>query len=255
MSAARTRRARGVLPAPVVAPAGLLQQRDLLDLDAALEPLDHVVDRQRRHRAGRHRLHLDARSGRRACASRDELDDALLDVHAGDDVDERHRHRWASGISSSVRLAAWMPASRATPSTSPFGPCPLSTARAVALRHPQPCPGARDPLAAVLAADVDHPRPSLLVEMRQAPLAHALAPEPRGRAPGAGSPGAGPPAAVALVHLPLPDRRLGLDPVDHLARAGEGFARDARPRRRRSRSARPARRSRHGARPPPRTSP
>ena len=34
---------------------------------------------------------------------------------------------WASGISSSVRLAAWMPAIRATAATSPFGASPAAT--------------------------------------------------------------------------------------------------------------------------------
>src|SRR3954452_16278163 len=34
---------------------------------------------------------------------------------------------WASGISSSVRLAAWIAASRATVATSPFGPPPAAT--------------------------------------------------------------------------------------------------------------------------------
>ena len=37
----------------------------------------------------------------------------------------------ASGISSSVRLAAWMPAIRAVPSTSPFGASPRATIAAV----------------------------------------------------------------------------------------------------------------------------
>src|ERR1700733_7691007 len=38
---------------------------------------------------------------------------------------------WHRGISSAVRLAAWMPAIRATPITSPFGASPASTLRAV----------------------------------------------------------------------------------------------------------------------------
>src|SRR5215207_9961165 len=39
---------------------------------------------------------------------------------------------WHSGISSAVRLAAWIPAIRAVPTTSPFGPSPRATAVAVA---------------------------------------------------------------------------------------------------------------------------
>ena len=43
---------------------------------------------------------------------------------------------WQSGISSPVRLAAWMPAIRAVPRTSPFGESPASTARAVVRMSP-----------------------------------------------------------------------------------------------------------------------
>ena len=39
---------------------------------------------------------------------------------------------WASGISSSVRLAAWIAAIRATAATSPFGLSPAATRRAAA---------------------------------------------------------------------------------------------------------------------------
>src|SRR6185312_6498107 len=49
-------------PGPA-APAGLLDQRDRGDLDAPLERLDHVVDRQGGDRRRGHRLHLDARAG------------------------------------------------------------------------------------------------------------------------------------------------------------------------------------------------
>src|SRR5436190_1942044 len=38
---------------------------------------------------------------------------------------------WQSGIKAPVCLAAWMPATRATPSTSPFGASPAATAAAV----------------------------------------------------------------------------------------------------------------------------
>ena len=52
------------------APAGLLDQLDALDRDAALEALDHVVDGQGGDRAGRHRLHLDAGARRRPAPRR-----------------------------------------------------------------------------------------------------------------------------------------------------------------------------------------
>src|SRR5262245_63825565 len=38
---------------------------------------------------------------------------------------------WQSGISAPVCLAAWMPAMRATPNTSPLGASPAATAAAV----------------------------------------------------------------------------------------------------------------------------
>src|SRR4051794_12046762 len=44
----------------VVAAAGLLEQRELVDRDAPLDPLHHVVDRQRSDRARGERLHLDS---------------------------------------------------------------------------------------------------------------------------------------------------------------------------------------------------
>src|SRR5207249_13699 len=49
--------------APVLLTAGLLEQRQLDHLHAPLQPLDHVVDRQRGHAGRRHRLHLDAGLG------------------------------------------------------------------------------------------------------------------------------------------------------------------------------------------------
>ncbi len=58
---------RGVWFAMPIARAatGLRQESDGADLDPALDPLDHVVDRQRGHGSGRQRLHLHAgRSGR-----------------------------------------------------------------------------------------------------------------------------------------------------------------------------------------------
>ncbi len=74
---------------------------------------------------------------------------------------------WHRGISSEVRLAAWMPAIRATPITSPLGASPAATACAVAgvtrtteLRH-------RPALGGGLLAHVHHPRPARGVEMGQ----------------------------------------------------------------------------------------
>src|SRR4051794_11260456 len=47
----------------VTLPARLVQQLDALDDHAGLDPLDHVVDRQRADAAGDHRLHLHPGAG------------------------------------------------------------------------------------------------------------------------------------------------------------------------------------------------
>ena len=77
---------------------------------------------------------------------------------------------WQSGISSAVRLAAWIPAIRAVADTSPLGSSPRSTAAAVAgaIRHDRRGGGAA--VARLLVAHVDHPRAPGVVEVGQ--LAH-----------------------------------------------------------------------------------
>src|SRR5204862_7697554 len=79
-SALRARGGRRGTPVGA-APAALLQQDALLDLDSPLQALDHVIHGQRCHRAGRHRLHLHARAGDRAYLA-GELDEALIDLDA-----------------------------------------------------------------------------------------------------------------------------------------------------------------------------
>ena len=73
----------------------------------------------------------------------------------------------ASGIHSSVRLAAWIAASRAVPMTSPFGASPASDRGGGLRRHPHDRARDRDAIGLRLGADVDHVRPALGVEMRQ----------------------------------------------------------------------------------------
>ena len=80
-------------------------------------------------------------------------------------------------------------------------------------RHSHPRLGARPARRLGLGGDVDHPRAARLVEVG----------EPAGHADGRS--GALDPALIATaLDLALPDRRLGLDPVDRLARAGERLA-------------------------------
>ena len=94
-----------------------------LDRDAALDALDHVVDGQRGDRAGGQRLHLDAGPGGRARLA-DERDGARRGSISASTSTNVSGSGCASGISSSVRFAAWMPAIRAVPSTSPLGASP-----------------------------------------------------------------------------------------------------------------------------------
>src|SRR4051794_25492593 len=61
-----TRGSQALAVAVTGLPSGLVEQRALLDDDALLDALDHVVDRERADRRGRQRLHLDAGAGHRA---------------------------------------------------------------------------------------------------------------------------------------------------------------------------------------------
>src|SRR3954466_9712087 len=101
---------------------------------------------------------------------------------------------WQSGISSLVRFAAWMPASLAVTSASPFGSeasCPTvsgatrTTARATARRRGRRLsPGAthrprhRAPAGERLVADVHHPHLAGLVHVGE--LIHDPDPRPAG---------------------------------------------------------------------------
>ena len=86
-------------PAP---PAGFLHQMQLRDLHAALECFAHVVDRQRRHRRGNQRFHLDA-GGPRGRRLRGDLDSILAQLRAhihvsqGQGVTKRNQLRRALG--------------------------------------------------------------------------------------------------------------------------------------------------------------
>ena len=123
-------------------PPDFSSSSDLGDLHAALYPLDHVVDRERRHRRRGHRLHLHAGLGARARLG--------LDLHPRRHVDGTSTNEsgkgWQSGISSAVRLAAWMPAIRAVPITSPLGGrrgAPPRRSRATCAPRREPAPVAR----------------------------------------------------------------------------------------------------------------
>ena len=86
------------------------------------------------------------------------------------------------GISSSVRFAAWMPASRAVPTTSPLRESPRATAARGLGRHPQDRLGAGASLGRLLVPHVDHPGGPLLVEMREIGQGPGPpSPTPRGR--------------------------------------------------------------------------
>ncbi len=79
-----TRRAHEVSRAP----AALLEQLDPFDPRQAIEPLDHVVRRERPDRSPRHRLHLDA-CPPDALRANDDFDHAVrVHLHIGGEVGE-----------------------------------------------------------------------------------------------------------------------------------------------------------------------
>ena len=80
----------------------------------------------------------------------------------------------ASGISSSVRLAAWIAASRATVATSPFGASPAATRAAASgdIRTTARARAQREVSAFV--ADVDHARVARGVQMGQVLRPHGI---------------------------------------------------------------------------------
>src|SRR5579872_3054416 len=122
----------------------------------------------------------------------------------------------ASGISSSVRLAAMMPATRAVPSTSPFGASPAFTASAVS-RETRTVARACGATAHLLSTHVHHPRLPLRVEVREPSL---RAGERRGA--GRRYPRHFARGAVRAL-LALPQRRLALDAVDDRPCTRKGF--------------------------------
>ena len=128
-SATAERATQRRLEAPGLA-AVLERQTRIADHHAAVDRLQHVVDGQRRDRDRGQRLHLDAgrAGGRRRGAS-------IVDAPAAASARGRpstavSASGWQSGISSAVRLAAMIPASRATPSTSPLAAPPARRGRA-----------------------------------------------------------------------------------------------------------------------------
>ena len=101
--------------------AGFLQQPDILDPHRAIGGLAHVVDRQQPDSSRGEGLHLDAGTGDRFRDDLD-LDGRCLGDQANTTATRVSGSEWHSGIRSAVRLAAWIAAIRATPSTSPFFP-------------------------------------------------------------------------------------------------------------------------------------
>jgi hypothetical protein len=100
-------------------PARLLEQQHLGDLGSALESPDRVVNGQRGDRRGSHRPYLDPALPRRPRLG-GQRDRARLGVDRPSTPTNVSGSGWHSGISSAVRLAASMPAIRATPRTSPW---------------------------------------------------------------------------------------------------------------------------------------
>ena len=147
--------------------AALFLQAQVGEHHAAVHGLDHVVDGEQPDRGGGERLHLDA--GAAAAFDRgDQRDRAALPRRSAKSTATRViAIGCASGISSAVRLAAWIAAMRATPSTSPLVALPATTARNVAGAHHDAAGGDRDAMRFAFRADVHHVRAALAVEMRE----------------------------------------------------------------------------------------
>ena len=138
-----------------------------LDAHAAVDRLAHVVDGERRHRDRGQRLHLDPGPAGDPAGGADP-DAAVLGLRRQLDRDRGQRQRMAEGIRSAVRLAPMIPASCATPSTSPFLKPRAVDPRQGLGRHRDPPLGRGGALGDVLAADVDHDRVAGGVEVGEA---------------------------------------------------------------------------------------
>ena len=79
---------------------------------------------------------------------------------------------WQSGMRSAVRLAAWMPATRATASTSPLVIAPRATSEVVSGFMKHPAPGDGPAVRGLLGRDVDHAGPAQRVEVGEADVGH-----------------------------------------------------------------------------------
>ena len=101
-------------------PPLFLAQADALDAHAAVGGLHHVVDRSGRRRRRRSAPPSRRRSGPTPSPSAVTRTPGSASSRTQSTVTLESSSGWQSGISSWVRLAAMMPASRAVPSTSPF---------------------------------------------------------------------------------------------------------------------------------------
>src|SRR5579885_3287374 len=112
---------RSIFPAlpGAAAAAGLLHEAHALDRHAAIDCLAHVVNREQRDFHGQQRLHLHAGLAVRLDGGA-AVHGALFLLRRQFDFHARDRQWVAQGNHSGVCLAAMMPATRATASTSPF---------------------------------------------------------------------------------------------------------------------------------------
>ncbi len=197
------------------------EQDDLLDRDPALQALDHVVDGQRGDRGGGHRLHLDP-----GLADRARLGEQL-------DQARPRRRRWrrrrrrraaAGGRAGSASRSASRPGPRRSgrpraprPSARPRRSTARGGRRATSAAAPAPSPAARSSASRRRRPSAPGRRRRRGVSSLMSRAARTVRPQVAAARPRPSSP------SPARVQLPLPDRRLGLDPVDRLARAGERF--------------------------------
>ena len=120
-------------------------------------------------------LHLDAGLGRGLRARRHDQRGARL-VRGDLDLTLESGIGWQSGISSAVRLAAMIPAISAAARTLPFFASPASAQRQRFGRHAHAALGHRLARGDRLAADIDHARAALAVEMGEFAFAMLISP-------------------------------------------------------------------------------
>src|SRR5258708_18530772 len=155
-----------------------MDEADVGDAHPAVDRLAHVVDREVGDGDGGQGLHLDAGAARELAGGSD-IDGVALRVAAQLDADRAERE----GMAERNEIGRALRSHDAGEPRHGEHVALLDAARHDALerrlRHQHAARGGGDTLALGLARDVDHPRPALLVAIREVAHADTLGPLPR----------------------------------------------------------------------------